>query len=99
MKILQHLVLLFSGYAEGLIFTRENVYQIRQIGITILCIPVLWMIVDLGFVILTKIIAPGSATVESGYPLVAILAGTIVVLMSWIMDVGRALHEESELVI
>mgnify|MGYP003578448131 CR=1 FL=1 len=99
MKILQHLVLLFSGYAEGLIFTRANVHQIRQIGITILCIPLFWMVVDIGFIILMKIIAPGTAIVESGYPLVSILAGTIVVLMSWIMDVGRALHEESELVI
>jgi hypothetical protein len=99
LKILKHLVALFADYEQGQIFTRANVHQLRQIGITILCIPALWLAVDLGFVVLTQLIAPGSASVESGFPVMTLLTGIIVVLMSWIMDVGRAMQEESELVI
>ena len=99
LKILKHLVALFSDYEQGQIFTRANVHQLRQLGITILCIPALWIAVDLGFVVLTQLIAPGSAMVESSFPVMTLLTGIIVVLMSWIMDVGRAMQEESELVI
>lgn len=99
MKILQHLVLLFSGYEKGLIFTSANVNQIRQIGITILCIPVIWSGVDLGFIILDNVSDAGIYMVESYFPFTTALAGIVVLLLSWIMDVGRALYEENELVI
>src|SRR5688572_9518918 len=82
LKILQHLVVLFSGYAQGQIFTRANVHQLRQIGITVLYIPVLWIAADLGLVVLTELIAPGTAIVESSFPVMTLLTGIIVVLMS-----------------
>jgi hypothetical protein len=105
LKLNFHLIKLFGLYAQGDIFTADNVRQIRQIGITVLLIPALWLL---------GVIAPllvGVAAYEAGSttttfmmilpstPFDEVIAGTIIIVISWIMDVGRELREEQDLVV
>jgi hypothetical protein len=105
LKLYFHLIKLFRLYAQGDIFTADNVRQIRQIGITVLLIPALWLL---------GVIAPllvGVAAYEAGSttttfmmilpstPFDEVIAGTIIIVISWIMDVGRELREEQDLVV
>src|SRR5262245_8660163 len=44
LKLFFHLSRLFGLYAEARIFTEQNVAQIRQIGISLLLLPVVWLV-------------------------------------------------------
>ena len=99
LKLNFHLIRLFGLYADGTLFNRENVYQIRQIGITVLLFPALWVL---------GIFAPGFLPAEgvtrtfvesSQDPFTQLIVGAIIVVVAWIMDVGRELREEQDLVV
>jgi hypothetical protein len=103
LKIWFHLIKLFALYAEGKIFSAENVQQIRQVGYTVLISPALWL---LSLFIPLFVAADGmSITTSPNLPLniggvfQQIILGTIVIIVSWIMDVGRELREEQDLVV
>jgi Protein of unknown function (DUF2975) len=102
MKLFLHLTRLFGLYADAKIFTADNVRQIRQLGVTVLIAPVLWLFgVASSFVFLAMTRGVGERDVDV-YPLVPVsllLAGAVIVLFSWIMDVGRELREDSELAV
>jgi hypothetical protein len=100
LKIAFNLIKLFGLYAEGKIFDAENVRQIRQIGITVLFSPALFFLtlfVPL-FVAAESTIAPGGEVVFGGV-FDSLIGGTIIMVVSWIMDVGRELREEQDLVV
>ena len=99
LKLNFHLIKLFGLYADGKLFNRENVHQIRQIGITVLLFPALWVL---------GLIVPGflptddvaRSVVSSGqHPFTELIVGAIVIVVAWIMDVGRELREEQDLVV
>jgi hypothetical protein len=104
LKIIFHLVKLFALYAEGKIFSAENVQQIRQVGLTMLIAPALWL---LSMLIPLFVAADGMTITTSpsaGMPYIGgvfnqIILGTIVIVIAWIMDVGRELREEQDLVV
>jgi hypothetical protein len=97
LKLFQHLRRLFEYYAEGRIFGRENVHQIRQIGITVMLFPILWIVIA----IIPAFISADGRTALMEYdgagPLPEIILATIILVVSWIMDVGRELREEQDL--
>ena len=103
LKLTFHLARLFSLYADGKIFSVENVRQIRQIGITLLLFPALWV----AGLALPEVLPAVGATSAGGAPVFAQFVGTvqsgvlglIVLIVSWIMDVGRQLREEQDLVV
>ena len=99
LKLNFHLIKLFGLYADGKLFNRENVHQIRQIGITVLLFPALWVL---------GLIVPGflpsddvaRSVVSSGQqPFTELILGAIIIVVAWIMDVGRELREEQDLVV
>jgi hypothetical protein len=99
LKLNLHLVKLFGLYADGKIFSAENVDQIRQIGITMLFFPALWV---LSLFVPLFVLGEGlNKTITTGgwQPFSALIVGTIVIVVSWIMDVGRELREEQDLVV
>ena len=99
LKLDFHLIKLFGLYADGKIFTHDNVHEIRQIGITVLLFPALWV---LGLLVPTFIPGEGlttTITTDGTDPFTEIIVGTIVLVVSWIMDVGRELREEQDLVV
>ena len=105
LKLLFHLIRLFDLYASGRIFTPENVRHLRTIGVTVFLFLSLWLL-DL----VAQLIVPQHATspsttdahslyVSFNYPFGVVILGIVIVFFSWIMDVGRELREEQDLVV
>ncbi|MBN2419042.1 MAG: DUF2975 domain-containing protein [Deltaproteobacteria bacterium] len=104
-KGLYHMRKLFGRYADGGIFTKAAIEQIRQLGITLL----LWAFIPvLG--ILMKFLVPlflvtGTADIdiylfESLAGIISpVLLGASTVIISWVMHIGAELREDQELTI
>ena len=99
LKAFYHLIRLFGLYADGRIFTARNVGQIRQLGVTLLLLPALWVLVLLAVVPEIAATDNGWLNLLPSFPMTAGLGGGIVIMLAWIMDVGRDLRDEHELVI
>jgi hypothetical protein len=100
LKIFYHLIRLFGLYADAKIFTHGNVREIRQIGIAILVFPALWLFALLALapaMVGESAVSPRSIVPSS--PMPTLVVGAIVMIVAWIMDVGRELREHDELVI
>jgi hypothetical protein len=107
LKLLHHIAALFGLYAKGDIFTAENVRQIRQIGISAFSFLAVWIYSLIADLYLT-LTGAGAAAAEGGDATIAIglaepfhaaLAGIVIIIVSWIMDVGRELREEQDLTV
>lgn len=104
LKITFHLIKLFALYADGKIFSAENVRQIRQVGYTVLLTPAL-LVLTLFVPLLvsgegmTTSTSPGTGLMGEGQVFSQIIVGTIIIIISWVMDVGRELREEQDLVV
>lgn len=106
LKLLYHLVKLFDLYANGYIFTADNVAQIRQIGISVFLFTAGWL-----YSLVMRAILGGadalpadageisSINVGSSGVFGFVLTGVIIIIVSWIMDVGRELREEQDLTV
>jgi hypothetical protein len=100
-KMLHHLRKLFGNYAVGDIFSEKSIGQIRQLGFSLLFLG------GLDFVPLFLVIqnfrnyifSESFRIIGINIPLDNIVSGCIVILISWIMDVGRNMHEENELTV
>ena len=118
LAVVLHLKRLFSHLAAGSIYTRENVLHLRRVGILALAIAVLQLVlpmisfalVDTGFIdrTLVTFAEPGSGGIFLLGPssLSGFFMAALVLLASWIMDVGRqtaddadAMRREADLVI
>ena len=107
LKLLGHLGKLFGLYARGEIFTAENVRQIREIGVSVFLFMAIWayglmatyIIGVPGSAIETQTLAVRGWGIGLPEPLTVVLAGIIIVVISWIMDVGRELREDQDLTV
>lgn len=112
LKLLFHAIRLFDLYANGKIFTVENVRQIRQIGISVFLFIGLWffdllmqLLVSNANIRVAEAVAEGGAsesaelTLTLGSPFGIAILGTVIIFFSWIMDVGRELREDQDLVV
>jgi len=90
---------LLGLYREGIIFTVENVAAIRKIGWAIASIDIAGMVQTLvtGPVLTFYEISSGyiAARLEVGF----LIIGLFVVLIAYVMDMGRELKEQDSLVI
>jgi hypothetical protein len=99
LKGLSHINRLFFYYEKGNIFTTETVAQLKQIGVTFL----LWT----GYEIFASVLAlcvsaylKNSMFIDINPSiLLSLFLGVFFVLISWVMETGRGLHEENELTI
>ena len=108
LMLLHHLRVLFGLYASGQIFTAENVRQIREIGVSVMLFTAVWAYDLLADILLGVGPAmPVSTAVRIGSgigfrlpaPFTPIVAGIIIVIVSWVMDAGRELREEQDLTV
>jgi hypothetical protein len=99
MKAYFHLIKLFSLYAQAKVFTADNVAQIRQLGITLMLAPAVWLAVLLAAMPEIAAATAGWLGIMPSFPGNQLIVGGIVILISWIMDVGRQLRDEHDLVI
>ncbi|PCH64047.1 MAG: hypothetical protein COC09_03775 [Gammaproteobacteria bacterium] len=90
---------LLGLYREGIIFTVENVAAIRRIGWAVASIDIAGMVQTLitGPILTFYVISSGyvAARLEVGY----LIIGLFIVLIAYVMDMGRELKEQDNLVI
>jgi len=90
---------LLGLYREGIVFTADNVAAIRKIGWALVSIDIAGMVQTLvtGPVLTIFHISPShiSARLEIGF----LIVGLFVVLIAYVMDIGRELKEQDSLVI
>jgi hypothetical protein len=100
-KILHHLRKLFGNYAVGDIFSGKSIGQIRQLGFSLLFLGGLDFLPLFLFIqnFREYIFSENFHIIGINIPLVNIVSGCIIILISWIMDVGRGIHEENELTV
>jgi hypothetical protein len=95
---------LFGNFAAGAIYTRDNVRHIRRLGQLVLSMAVFNLCEPLLAPVLASIGVLDMTTLESeklvirlGTPtLTPFFCAALVLLASWIMDVGRATRDEAE---
>ena len=99
LKVIYHFIRLMGLFSKGKLFAAQSVAQTRQIGLTMLCVPAVWLIVLIGAV--PEIAAAHDQWVKimQSFPVGALLGGGIVLFASRIMNEGRELRDEQDLVI
>jgi hypothetical protein len=92
---------LFDNLAAGGIYTKENVRRIRQIGLLMLIMPVVSGVMVLLSLLILKVgliseaaVIHESLTFTAGTA-ISLLAPALILLASWIMEVGRRTQEEA----
>jgi hypothetical protein len=93
-----YLIQLFRLYEQGKLFTLQNAHYIRKLGITFFA----WVIIGFPYEALLSFIvslhnAPGKHLISVGIgspDITAIITGSLVLLLSWIMQEGYKLQEE-----
>jgi NADH:ubiquinone oxidoreductase subunit 5 (subunit L)/multisubunit Na+/H+ antiporter MnhA subunit len=101
-KGLYHLRALFGKFIDGEIFTKETVRQIRNIGWVMLAMPlavclmslISWGLLKAGFVDAASV-SPRTMGLTPG-ALGSFIPPALILLASWVMDVGRQTQEEAE---
>jgi hypothetical protein len=99
LKLFYHLIRLLSLYSEGKLFTAQNVAQIRQLGLTFMFAPAVWLIVLIGAAPEIMAAQDQWLKIMSSFPGGALMNGGILLLVSWIMNEGRELRDEQDLVV
>ncbi len=99
---LLHLYRLFGNLASGLVHTRDNVLHIRRLGVLALASAVLQIVVPVlsglllgAGVVDAALVTPVSYGVGPDSLSMFIMAG-LILLASWIMEVGRQASEEAQ---
>jgi len=107
--ILLHLRRLFGQLAAGQIYTKQNVWHLRQVGLLMMAMAVFQLIlplisfvlVEVGFIdraLVTFVDSDGERnTLLMGWSSFGgFIPAALVLLASWIMDVGREVSEDAE---
>ena len=99
LKILYHFIRLMVLYSTGQLFTTQSVAQIRVIGLTFACGVAIWLIALIGAA--PEILAAQDqwTNVMPSFPGGAIMGACLFLFASRIMDEGRKLREEQDLVV
>ena len=98
-----HLYSLFTHFAQGGIYTAANVRHIRQLGLLAMAWAVLDIILPVGSIILLQAGLIDAAVVTKHPQLVfgssnipSFITASLILLASWIMEVGRRTTDEAE---
>jgi hypothetical protein len=99
LKILYHLIRLLGLYSRGLLFTVQNVAQIRQAAVTLMFAPAIWLIVLIGA--WREIAAAQDQWVKimASFPGGAVITAAVFLFASRIMNEGHELRDEQDLVV
>lgn len=106
---LLHLYRLFRQLEAGSIYTKQNVYHLRQIGwlsmalaLIHLALPLLsFLLAELDLIAATLVppVAPPANGVSMffGQSFAGVITAALIVLASWIMDVGREISDDADM--
>jgi hypothetical protein len=104
MQLLYFLSQLFAHYAKGEIFTSSAVAYMRKVGYTLLGFPIVALLNFVFAGAIAQMVADGKPwgplhIVGLSLKMELVCVAVVVLLISWVMDVGRAQREENELTI
>jgi hypothetical protein len=99
LKILYHLIRLMMQYYRGKFFTAQSVAQIRQVGLTYACSLVIWLVVLIGAAPEIAAAQDQLLNIMPSFPGGALIAACLFLFASRIVDEGRKLREEQDLVV
>jgi len=99
LKILYHLIRLMMQFSKGKIFTAQSVAQIRQVGLTYVCAPVIWLLVLMGAAPEISAAQDQWLNVLPSFPGGALIGACLFLFASRILNEGRELREEQDLVV
>ena len=99
LKVAYHLTRLLGLFSRGELFTAQQVVQVRQVAITLAFAPALWLAIVIGA--WPEIVAAQDQWVKvmPSFPGGAIIASCMVMFASRLMNEGRELRDEHDLVI
>jgi hypothetical protein len=86
-------------YSNGKVFTAQNVAQIRRAGLTYACAPAVWLIVLIGAWPEIAAAQDQWAMIMPSFPGGALISSCIFLFASRIMNEGRELRDEQDLVV
>jgi hypothetical protein len=99
LKILYHLIRLMMQYSLGKIFTAQSVAQIRQVGLTYACALVIWLVVLIGASPEIAAAQDQWLNIMPSFPGGALMGACLFLFASRIVNEGRELREEQDLVV
>ena len=99
LKILYHLIRLMMQFSRGKIFTAQSVAQIRQVGLTFACALVIWLVVLIAAAAKIAAAQDQWLNIMPSFPLGALIGACLFLFASRIVNEGRELREEQDLVV
>jgi hypothetical protein len=99
LKILYHLIKLMVAYTKGKVFTAQNVAQIRQVGLTYACVLAVWAFVLIGAAPEITAAQDQWVKIMPSFPSGALMSACLFLFASRIMNEGRELRDEQDLVV
>jgi len=99
LKVLYHLIRLMMQYSKGKIFTAQSVSQIRQVGLTYACGLLIWLAVLIGAAPEIAAAQDQWLNIMPSFPGGAVIGACLFLFASRIVDEGRELREEQDLVV
>jgi hypothetical protein len=99
LMVLYHFIRLMILYAKGSLFTAQSVAHIRWVGLTFACALLIWLAV---LVAMAPEIAAAQeqwTSIMPSFPGGALMGACLFLFASRIMDEGRKLREEQDLVV
>jgi len=99
LKILYHLIRLMMLHTKGRIFTAQNVSQVRQVGLTFIGALVIWLLVLIAAWPEVSAAQDQWTSVMPSFPGGALMGAFLFLFASRVIDEGRELREDQELVV
>ncbi|HUQ53895.1 MAG TPA: DUF2975 domain-containing protein [Gammaproteobacteria bacterium] len=105
--MLLHLYRLFKHLEAGSIYTQQNVHHLRQVGWLSMALAVIQLLLPLLAFVLAELnlvdatLVPRTETANGapiwlGQSLSGVITASLILLASWIMDVGRQISDDAD---
>ena len=99
LKVLYHLIKLTRLFSNGTLFTAQNVVQLRQAGLTLICQLPVWLVVLIGAAPEIAAAQDQWVKIMPSFPLGGALTGALFLFASRLMNEARELRDEQDLVV
>jgi len=99
LKVLYHLIRLLILFSRGQLFTTQSVAHIRHVGVTFACGLLVWLIPLIGAAPEIAAAQDQWTSIMLSFPGGAVMGACLFLFGSGIMDEGRKLREEQDLVV
>jgi hypothetical protein len=99
LKVLYHFIRLMVMYSRGELFTSRSVGQIRQVGVTFALGVIVWLVVLVGAAPEIMAAREQWTSIMPSFPGGSIMGACLFLFASRIIDEGRKLRDEQDLVV